>query len=110
MTEKTYEDGLIEGPLERFRCHLSRRFPGLLDRVMEGYLSFSGKGPEEDDAKEFSAHHGACKAALAHLDLLIKLAAWAEKKRSTISPKDEETERLIDQAQTALCDRKKDAA
>ncbi|PKR48663.1 hypothetical protein [Thalassospira povalilytica] len=29
------------------------------------------------DAKEFSAHQGACKAALGHLESLIKLLRWA---------------------------------
>ena len=32
--------------------------------------------PEE--AKEFSAHHSACKVAIAHIELLIKLARWAD--------------------------------
>lgn len=29
-------------------------------------------------SKEFAAHHSACKAAIAHLELLLKLAQWAE--------------------------------
>jgi hypothetical protein len=48
-----------------------------MDLVAESYLGFVRCGPEPgtgDDAKAFAAHHGACKAALAHLDALVKLA------------------------------------
>lgn len=45
--------------------------------VAESYLGFVRCGPEPgtgDDAKAFIAHHAACKAALAHLEALLKLA------------------------------------
>lgn len=48
-----------------------------MDVVAESYLGFVRCGPEPgtgDDAKAFAAHHAACKAALAHLDALLKLA------------------------------------
>jgi hypothetical protein len=48
-----------------------------MDLVAESYLGFVRCGPEPgtgDDAKAFTAHHAACKAALAHLDALVKLA------------------------------------
>ncbi len=31
-----------------------------------------------DDAKGFSAHHSAAKVAIAHIELLLKLAHWAK--------------------------------
>jgi hypothetical protein len=48
-----------------------------MDVVAESYLGFVRCGPEPgtgDDAKAFAAHHAACKAAIAHLDALMKLA------------------------------------
>ena len=102
--------GDVESPLKKFRHGLSRQFPDLLDRVMEGYRSFSGNTPPEDNAKEFSAHHGACKAALAHLALLIRLADWVEKGREDVSLQNDKNKKLIDEARMALCDFKKDTA
>jgi len=45
--------------------------------VTEDYLRFLHDGPEPgtgDDTKAFAAHHAACRAALAHLEHLAKLA------------------------------------
>ena len=43
-----------------------------LQKTLSDYLNFAKeKAPQE--AKEFSAYQGACKAALLHLALLIKL-------------------------------------
>lgn len=45
--------------------------------VAEAYFRFLYGGPEPgtgDDTKAFAAHHAACRAALAHLEHLIKLA------------------------------------
>ena len=33
---------------------------------------------KDDKAKTFKAHHDACKVALAHIQLLIDLAKWAD--------------------------------
>ncbi|MXP63705.1 hypothetical protein E0493_10135 [Roseomonas sp. M0104] len=46
-------------------------------RVVEDYNTFVAHGPApgtHDDAKAFAAHHAAAKAALAHLEHLLKLA------------------------------------
>jgi len=48
-----------------------------MDLVAGEYLRFLRGGPEpatDDDTKAFAAHHTACRAALAHLEHLIKLA------------------------------------
>ena len=45
--------------------------------VTEDSLRFRHAGPEPgtgDDTKAFAAHHAACRAALAHLEHLLKLA------------------------------------
>jgi len=48
-----------------------------MERVADGYLRFLDAGPEpgtDDDTKAFAAHHAACRAALAHLEHLLKVA------------------------------------
>ena len=43
-----------------------------LQKALKDYLNFSeGNAPEE--TKEFNAYHTACKAALLHIALLVKL-------------------------------------
>lgn len=46
--------------------------PDAITRVVESYTSFSHQSMPLD-AKEFAAHHSACKAALMHLDALFKI-------------------------------------
>lgn len=48
-----------------------------VSEVAADYLGFlrAGRGEEMEDAKAFAARHAAAKAALAHLEQLIKLAA-----------------------------------
>ncbi len=49
---------------------------GAVNLVMEDYLRFLHAGPEPgtgDDAKAFAGHHAACRAALAHVEALVKL-------------------------------------
>ncbi|MGN0919308.1 MAG: hypothetical protein ACI4OR_00905 [Alphaproteobacteria bacterium] len=43
-----------------------------LQKALSDYLDFS-KGMAPADTKEFNAYHTACKAALLHLALLVKL-------------------------------------
>ena len=52
---------------------LRRSLPKWLRRFIESYDRFTDGDPPED-AKDFSAHHTAGKAALAHLEQLIRLA------------------------------------
>ena len=50
---------------------------GALAMVAESYLRFLHAGPDPgtgDDTKAFAGHHAACRAALAHLEHLLKLA------------------------------------
>jgi hypothetical protein len=65
---------------------LRRPPPGLegleaaVRRVVEDYDAFIARGPApgaHDDARAFAAHHAAAKAALAHLEHLLKLAGPA---------------------------------
>lgn len=48
-----------------------------MEVVAEAYFHFLHGGPEPgtgDDTRAFTAHHAACRAALTHLEHLLKLA------------------------------------
>ena len=51
--------------------------PEAIAQALNSYYRFSQQDAPPE-AKEFSAHHSACKVAIAHIELLIKLARWAE--------------------------------
>lgn len=63
------------------RREVTLRGPDLrsaLDVVAGDYLRFLHAGPDPgtgDDTKAFAGHQAACRAALAHLEQLLKLAA-----------------------------------
>lgn len=73
--KKSNHEAAIE---EKTRQQIARFLPDALAKALSSYHSFMDKNqPSENDAKEFSQHHTACKAAIAHIELLIKLAQWA---------------------------------
>lgn len=58
------------------RAKIAMHLPGAIDCAVQSYRRFANQLPPED-AKEFAAHHAACKTAIAHIELLLKLATWA---------------------------------
>lgn len=52
--------------------------PDILDKALLSYAAFAENNAPGDEAKDFTAHHNACKVAIAHIELLIKLARWAD--------------------------------
>ncbi len=90
--------------LEAVRDRLSSLLPPLLENAAASYQAFAGLDPPED-VKGFTAHHAACKAALAHLDLLAKLARWAEGTAEAAPPAEPDSAaRLLAEAQAALAE------
>ncbi len=64
---------------EDIQRKIARFLPDALARALDSYRIFSQNKPKEDaNAKDFAAHHNACKVAIAHIELLIKLAQWAD--------------------------------
>ena len=59
--------------LSAARDHLRRTLPETLQAVLDAYDAFAAR-PVPEDAKAFAAWQGGCKAALAHVELLLKLA------------------------------------
>jgi hypothetical protein len=63
----------------RLQLRLLETLPGIAERVIQGYQDHTDSPPPEAAGdKEFTARQSAGKAALSHLDALIKLLRWAE--------------------------------
>lgn len=78
-------------------ARLASRLAHLAEDVAESYCVFAAS-PVPDEPKDFAAHHAACKAALAHLDLLLRLIR-------SVTPATKDTDRptaLILDARRAL--------
>jgi len=52
--------------------------PRAIEKTLESYHGFMAEPKDSEAAKNFKDHQMACKVALAHIDLLLKLASWAE--------------------------------
>lgn len=67
---------MTENVNEETRKRIAGFLPDALDIALQSYHSFL-RSDIPPDAKGFSAHHSACKIAIAHIELLLKLAKWA---------------------------------
>lgn len=65
--------------------------PRALQTALESYHAFMTATDIPEDAKGFSAHHSAARAAIAHIELLIKLARWADLADETAEGQDQST-------------------
>ncbi|MGH1398519.1 MAG: hypothetical protein ACRBCT_04820 [Alphaproteobacteria bacterium] len=81
---------------DQTRNHIAAFLPDAVKTAIESYKAFAEEQatkptqpkPEGDEAsetpepseeaKKFKSHHDACKVAIAHIELLLKLAQWAE--------------------------------
>lgn len=59
------------------REQIATFLPDAIAKALTSYHRFADSSIP-DDPKGFSAHHGACKVAIAHIELLLKLARWAD--------------------------------
>ena len=64
-------------PIATLRARLLTELPDDIAQARDAYHRLADEAAGIMDAKEFSAHQGACKAALGHLESLIKLLRWA---------------------------------
>lgn len=69
---------------DRTRAAVSEVLPDAIRKTLESYRRFIGSEAAHD-TKQFSAHHTACKVAIAHLELLLKLARWADIEKTKAS-------------------------
>jgi len=59
------------------RMQIAGFLPEAIRTALNSYQHFSSK-TVSDEEKEFKDHHNACKVAISHIDLLLKLARWAD--------------------------------
>jgi len=84
-------------------CDLGAILGASAAEVLACYRAFASRPPPED-ARGFAAHHAACRAALAHLDLALRLS----RRHAAPATGDDEAaaaDALIARARAALDDR-----
>ena len=102
LSSPVVDRGGMNMELVAFRHSLSAQLPGLLDRTINGYRRFSTVD-SPDDVKSFAAHHAGCRAALAHIHLLVSLARWIESADgSQREGARDDLDRLLAEAENAL--------
>jgi hypothetical protein len=67
--------------------------PERIEMATVNYRRFTAADPPED-TKAFAAYEAACRASLAHIHLLMRLARWGE---STGAPSSADNARNLDQ-------------
>lgn len=76
------------------KARIAAFLPEVLEKALQSYADFAAAAVPTEEAKDFAAYHGACKTAVAHIELLVKLARQvdledaaraAETSRSTIA-------------------------
>jgi hypothetical protein len=87
--------------VKALRAQISAQLETAATRVIESYQTFMNDEPDAGDARAFAAHHAACKAALAHLDLLMRLAKAAGVDTDAAEGGEEQA-RLLAEAREAL--------
>tara|TARA_R110001592_G_scaffold27763_21_gene102864 strand:- start:5556 stop:5882 length:327 start_codon:yes stop_codon:yes gene_type:complete len=73
----------------RTRGDIAEFLPHAIQTALESYKSFSSQDVPEAP-KDFKAHHDACKVAIAHIELLIKLAKLADLPASDSNDQDDQ--------------------
>lgn len=91
------------GDVEEFRGELVEKLPHLLSRALKNYRRFT-EAQAPADIKTFTAHQAACRGALLHLHLLIRLTKWAAEKSASSSGPFDQTElaRLVEEAEAEI--------
>ena len=59
------------------RLQIAEFLPDAIDRALLSYNEIL-ESEEPEKSTKFKARHDACKVAVAHIQLLIKLAKWAD--------------------------------
>lgn len=87
--------------LDDLKGSLAARLPERAAAAVAAYDAFSAT-PAPDDAKGFAAHHAACKAALGHAEMLVKLLKWSEGEAAPAEGADGDLGTLLARARQAL--------
>lgn len=89
------------------RERIAKILPDVLLQALESYQNFlsSGVGEQKkgDNSKNFKSHHDACKMALSHIELLIKIAKELKACTDTIDDeRHQELQYAIDNASVEI--------
>jgi len=89
--------------LQDFCFELVDGMPVFLSKAADEYKEFTTT-LTSNDVKSFVAYQAACRTALTHLQLLIKIAAWAEQAMGDgiVSEDDSDIDQLILEARAAI--------
>lgn len=88
---------------EQTRQQIAAFLPDAISIALKSYRNFYDVEEVFETAKDFAAHHSACKAAIAHIELLIKLAKWADlPNNNNTSTADQELALLLASAEAEL--------
>ena len=69
---------MADQEIEGLRQDIAALLPEAMDHAVVSYRRFAlGRDEEPRDARQFAQYHAACRAALNHLDTLVRLARWA---------------------------------
>lgn len=92
---------------EDLRKDLAGRLPGQIRVLLADYEGFAATPVPPEEIKSYAAHHAACKAALQHADMLVKLLRWAEGAPEAVEGDGEgggDLSRLLARARQAVSD------
>lgn len=89
------------GAIDDLRRLVHDTLPDRIGIALAGYQRFTADEPPAD-AKGFAAWHAAAKAALAHVEALVKLVRWAEAPATVTESAEDGLEDLLGQARRAL--------
>ena len=92
---KTHMSQNIE---EGMRQRVAEFLPDAIGNTLESYKDFLERDEQSEQPKEFSAHHSACKVAIAHLELLLKLAQVVNVEENIMDEKKEFTQYVLTEA------------
>lgn len=87
--------------VEPLRRLVLAALPERMRVALGAYQRFTDEEPPAD-AKGFAAWHAAAKAALSHVEVLVKLMRWAEGGAEADGPPEDGMDRLLAQARQAL--------
>lgn len=87
--------------IETLRRTVQGSLPERVHAALAGYERFTAEEPPAD-AKGFAAWHAAAKAALAHVEVLVKLMRWAEGRAEAEAEPADGLDHLLSQARDAL--------
>lgn len=101
MSEATKAPAEEPDSADAVRRVVQDSLPERIHTALAGYHRFTAEEPPADP-KGFAAWHAAAKAALAHVEALVKLVRWAEAPGTAAETAEDGLEDLLGQARRAL--------